>query len=118
MGAPARKPAQLGSVTPIRRSARLRVVTRTSSTPSASVSTAENWQELAECLTVDPTIFHGTSDKLPMSRAEVRAAKAVCYMCPVQASCLEDAIARKDHWGVYGGMTAPERERLRRSRER
>lgn len=53
-----------------------------------------------------------------MSRAEVRAAKAVCYMCPVQASCLEDAIARKDHWGVYGGMTAPERERLRRSRER
>lgn len=65
---------------------------------------------------MDPAIFHGSSDKLPMSRAEVRLAKSICYVCPVQASCLEDALGRNDSWGVWGGLTAPERERLRRSR--
>lgn len=77
----------------------------------------EDWQELAECKGYNPAIFHGSSDKLPMSRAEVKLAKSICYVCPVQASCLEDAIGRRDAWGVYGGLTAPERERLRRSRE-
>lgn len=85
--------------------------------PSASLSLAEDWREVAECRDVDPNIFHGTDEKLPMSRAEVRIAKSICYLCPVQASCLEDALARKDYWGVYGAMTGPERYRLAQERK-
>lgn len=53
-----------------------------------------------------------------MRRAEIAVAKSVCYLCPVQASCLEDALARRDFWGVYGAMTGPERYRLSKHREK
>lgn len=45
-------------------------------------------------------------------------AKTVCESCPVQAECLEEALARPEEWGVWGGMTAGERQRLRRRRQR
>ncbi len=61
---------------------------------------------------MDPNIFHGYDDKLPMSKAEIKVAKSICYLCPVQASCLQDALSRRDFWGVYGGLTGPERYRL------
>lgn len=59
-----------------------------------------------------PEVHYGSSDKLPMSRAEVAFAKSVCYLCPVRQECLEYAILSEERWGVWGGMTAPERERL------
>lgn len=43
---------------------------------------------------------------------EVAAAKAVCAVCPVQATCLADALARGETWGVLGGHTGPERRAL------
>lgn len=46
-----------------------------------------------------------------MSKAEVRAAKSVCYLCPVRRECLEYALAAGERWGVWGGLTTPERDR-------
>lgn len=39
-------------------------------------------------------------------------AKAVCAACPVRAECLNSAIARKEEFGVWGGLDPSEREAL------
>lgn len=49
-----------------------------------------------------------------MSRAEVAEARSVCGPCPVRSDCLEYALIADERWGVWGGLTAPERERIRR----
>ena len=38
------------------------------------------------------------------SPADVEAAKAQCLQCPVQALCLDGALARREPWGVWGGQ--------------
>lgn len=40
------------------------------------------------------------------------AAKAICARCPVQAQCLEYALARREHNGVWGGTSDRERRRI------
>ncbi|QUX26345.1 MULTISPECIES: WhiB family transcriptional regulator [Nocardiopsis] len=49
--------------------------------------------------------------------AAIAAAVMVCRECPVRAACLEDAMgARGLRTGIWGGLTLPERRRLRRAR--
>lgn len=49
---------------------------------------------------------------------EARAAITVCRACPVTAECLAYALAREDapgtRHGIWGGLTADQRSRLRR----
>ncbi|MDA8314904.1 MAG: WhiB family transcriptional regulator [Actinomycetota bacterium] len=45
-------------------------------------------------------------------------AKAICARCPVQERCLEDALARREPYGVWGGLSLQERRVLLRSRRR
>jgi hypothetical protein len=49
--------------------------------------------------------------------AEARA-KAVCHSCPVEDICLEYALAQREDYGVWGGMSEKERKALRRRRFR
>lgn len=46
-------------------------------------------------------------------KKQVRAAKLVCETCPVQRECLVQALADKEPSGIWGGLTAQERTRLR-----
>lgn len=41
------------------------------------------------------------------------AAVAICEACPVRASCLADALGRREKEGIWGGLTARERRLLR-----
>lgn len=41
-----------------------------------------------------------------------RRAAAICRQCPLQARCLEYAVARPEVHGVWGGLTAEERRPL------
>ena len=34
---------------------------------------------------------------------DLEEAKLICGQCPVRESCFQLAIARKEHWGVWGG---------------
>lgn len=66
--------------------------------------------ERRACRTADPSLFfpeQGGSGTV--------AAKAVCLRCPVREDCLEWAL---DHegYGVWGAMTADERDAERRRR--
>jgi WhiB family redox-sensing transcriptional regulator len=44
--------------------------------------------------------------------AKVLRAKGVCKICPVKNQCLKWAYETRDTWGVLGGMTAKQRNRV------
>lgn len=62
----------------------------------------------ALCAQVDPELF------FPEKGGSPAAAKTVCAECPVTALCLATFGPLVDH-GVIGGLTAHERELLRRT---
>ena len=35
---------------------------------------------------------------------DIARAKAICNTCPLQESCLDGALARREPWGVWGGQ--------------
>lgn len=44
------------------------------------------------------------------------AAKEVCARCPVRVECVEYAIETRQWWGIWGGTTPRQRQRIRRQR--
>lgn len=62
--------------------------------------------------------------KGPKSTTYARCAKEVCLgedggdPCPVLFACREYAIARNERFGIWGGMSEQERNRVRRNRRR
>lgn len=70
----------------------------------------DRWHELAACRGTDVSLFftaRGDSDS-------VRKAKATCAACPAAAACLEEAVLDEPDFGVWGGTTVKERQRIRR----
>ena len=77
------------------------------------------WHERAACRDHPdhaPDVWHPAASS--SDDPEARAAITVCRECPVKAECLEYALAREDatgtRWGIWGGLTADQRSRLRR----
>ena len=71
------------------------------------------WQEESNCREVDSDLFF--LDPLARGknkRDKENAAKKVCRGCPVIAQCLSHALAVPEYFGVWGGMTADERNRI------
>ena len=72
----------------------------------------KEWKSYALCPTVDPEIF------FPDKGGDPRDAKRICMRCPVRNQCLEEALARPEVWGVWGGTTEYDRKNLRRRQRR
>ena len=72
-----------------------------------------SWREVGRCKGVDPEVFYPEDDEDPGEEA-----KAICSMCSVRETCLEQAIVGREKIGVWGGYTARERRRLVRQRRR
>lgn len=70
----------------------------------------EDWRAQAACATVEHEVFFPPGDE-PEDAIE---AKAVCAVCPVRDDCLEYALATNQSEGVWGGLDASERRRMRR----
>lgn len=45
-------------------------------------------------------------------RSRFEHVAAICAECPVRETCLETAIENRETWGVWGGMSTADRERL------
>jgi WhiB family redox-sensing transcriptional regulator len=81
------------------------------------------WLELQKAIDAAPAITPCTNypdlffgDSMPGSgHADIRAAKVLCQQCPITNECLTYALEAKEEWGVWGGMTYPERKRLKKS---
>lgn len=62
-----------------------------------------DWMRWASCAEVEPDLF------FPEAGSPGAAAKRVCARCPVRRRCLRAAIERGEEFGVWGGLTAAER---------
>ncbi len=69
-----------------------------------------SWELQAACRTEHTGIFF-SGNTVMQDRA-----KAICQGCPVREDCLEYAMANDEKFGVWGGYTERERNRLRRVR--
>ena len=64
------------------------------------------WMDLALCAQTDPEIFFPEKGESP------RDAKRVCAECPVRTECAAYAVANKERFGVWGGLSAKELAKL------
>lgn len=79
---------------------------------AAETAPETDFFEDAACQGADTSVF------FPVSDTYADEAKAICATCPVAEQCLEYAVATHQSDGVWGGMTALERHRLVRRRQR
>lgn len=77
---------------------------------------AEHWTDQAACARKAPGLFfpEDGGDAAPFLREQ---AKRICRGCPVRYECLRAALDRNERYGVWGGLDADERRRVR-ERER
>ena len=75
---------------------------------SAPVLDEKPWAAFAACLDAPGMTF------FPQTKAEARAAVAICEVCPVREECLDHALATNERFGVWGGTTEKERRLLLR----
>lgn len=64
------------------------------------------WTLRAACRGQDVELFYSKDP------ANVRAALRVCGQCPVRQECYEDAVARGEWFGVWGGLKESRRRRI------
>lgn len=75
---------------------------------------AYSWQEAGHCRGMDSEKFF-TDDRDQTQKRRVsrtRDAKELCSGCPVIRECLEHALAVPENYGIWGGTTAAERQRM------
>lgn len=84
--------------------------------PTYSAAPDPNWRDSASCREQDPDLFFPVSHTQGW-KTQTKQAKAVCGTCPVRETCLEWALDTGQTTGVWGGLSAGERRRLRRPRE-
>lgn len=77
--------------------------------PVLSSDDDPGWQARGVCAETDPEVF------FPEKGGSTRQAKMVCRGCEVRGECLEYALEHDERFGIWGGLSA--RERLRMKRE-
>ncbi len=69
------------------------------------------WQFDGSCRRTNPEMFfHPEGERGPARRNRDIEAKRVCLTCPVIAQCRTHALAVREPYGVWGGLTEDERE--------
>jgi len=72
---------------------------------------------IGEPFAVDGTEVCGRNDPeiwFPHKGGNASEAKALCNICPREDDCLAFALDRGEAYGVWGGLTEPERRALQR----
>jgi len=69
------------------------------------------WQLKGACRGEDSSLFfHPEGERGPSRAAREAAAKQVCGRCPVVEPCRAHALAAREPYGVWGGMSESERD--------
>lgn len=73
------------------------------------------WQQQGACRAYDPSLFfHPEGERGPRRANREATAKAICATCPVLAACREHALAVREPYGIWGGLSENDREELYR----
>ncbi|MET7648921.1 WhiB family transcriptional regulator [Streptomyces sp. NPDC005426] len=75
---------------------------------NTAIDPALAWQETALCAQTGPEFF------FPAPGSSTREAKQLCNACEGRLACLEYALDNDERFGVWGGLSEKERDRLRR----
>ena len=74
------------------------------------------WQLHGACRSLEPAqaelFFHPWGERDPSRGRRDRAAKAICAGCPVMRQCRDYALATREPYGVWGGLSEHEREEI------
>lgn len=74
-----------------------------------------DWQMRSACRDIDTEVFFHPDRERGAARAHREAeAKKVCRACPVVQQCREHALAVREPYGVWGGLSETERSALAR----
>lgn len=84
----------------------------TGSVPTAR--RAVDWRDVASCREQDPELFFPKGYEGPWQHV-IEQAKQVCRRCPSADACLQFALDEGVSDGIFGGLTAKERDSLIRS---
>jgi WhiB family transcriptional regulator, redox-sensing transcriptional regulator len=72
-----------------------------------------SWQMEAACRSVDTTLFYSPEgERGPRKTRRELAAKQVCADCPVLEVCSTYAIAMREPYGTWGGLSETDRREL------
>ncbi len=77
--------------------------------------------DAAVCSETDPELFFAQETELSSSKAvyvNARIAKHFCAICPLTLMCLTTAIKNDEAFGIWGGATPRERNKLTTSAQR
>lgn len=78
-----------------------------------------DWQQQAACRGLDSSVFfHPSGERGPSRAGRAQRAKEICARCPVLRQCREHALASHEPYGVWGGLTEEERDRMLRQDRR
>lgn len=71
------------------------------------------WQQLGSCRGAVSSMFFGQEGESRHARIHrERVAKALCSRCQVIAECREHAVTVGEPYGIWGGLSAAERQTL------
>lgn len=68
---------------------------------------AENWQDQAACVGMDPRLFFSEGENYS------GAAKEACNVCPVAYDCVKTELGETISYGLRGGTTPRNRRDMR-----
>ncbi len=70
------------------------------------------WRERAACLPFPAILFfgHDENESAPERHAREQEAKSICARCEVRPECLAYALATRESYGIWGGLTELERK--------
>jgi len=72
-----------------------------------------DWPSHAACRDLDTErFFHPENERGPRRAARESAAKAVCADCPVMEQCAEYALRNRVPYGIWGGLSETDRDRI------
>ena len=80
--------------------------------PPGAQSWRWEWQLYSACRGRSDLFFHPEGERGPTRSNREAAAKAVCAGCPVLQMCREAALAAREPYGVWGGLSEHEREAI------
>jgi WhiB family transcriptional regulator, redox-sensing transcriptional regulator len=79
----------------------------------AAAGDLDDWKTRGACRNADPDLFfHPDNERGAWRTAREAAAKAICAKCSVIEICAARALANREPYGVWGGMTESERHEI------
>lgn len=74
-----------------------------------------DWQLQGSCRGMDSAyFFHPDNERGVQRAARVSRAKSICRRCPVLEECRRHALEVQEPYGIWGGLTENERQRVLR----